>query len=225
VNRTGIEWTDFTWNPVTGCLHNCDYCYARAVATRFPQHFPHGFEPWFYPERLAEPAREKRPSKIFVCSMADLFGSWVPNDWIEAVTNAARAAPQHTFQFLTKRPDRYHEWDGLPENAWYGTTVDSPAAISRIEELRSLDATTFVSFEPLTAPISPDLAHIGWAIVGGRSAANGLPAVVPDPAWIAVILDAAWDAGAAVYVKDNADPGGRSGWPRDYPAPASPTPP
>ena len=128
MNRTRIEWTDFTWNPVTGCLHDCDYCYARKLTVRFPANFPSGFAPAFHPERLGQPCRVKRSSRVFVCSMADLFGAWVPDDWIGAVFDAVRSCPRHTFQFLTKNPARYASLD-LPANAWYGTTVDRASVV------------------------------------------------------------------------------------------------
>lgn len=225
MNRTNIEWTDFTWNPVTGCRHDCDYCYARATAQRFSQHFPHGFEPWFYPERLAEPQRVKKPAKIFVCSMADLFGDWVPDEWIAQVFDAVRAAPRHTFQFLTKNPYRYQTLD-LPERGWYGATIDSPAVVHRLLDLcdlpnvRGYRRIRFASFEPLTGPFAEAdldaLRGIQWAVIGGRSAANGLPAVVPERAWIQTIIDAARRGGAAVFVKNNAG-GTTAGWPQEFP--------
>lgn len=219
MNRTGIEWTEYTWNPVTGCLHNCPYCYARAMTERFPKLFPMGFEPVLWPERLQEPLKLKKPSKIFVCSMADLFGAWVPDSWINQVFGVVEASPvPHIFQFLTKNPERYHDFD-LPQYAWYGTTVDSPAALDRIDHLRYISDVdpdvTFVSFEPLTELIEPDLSGIDLVIVGGRSAANGMPAVVPEKWWIQTIVDAARRAGAPVFVKDNA--GVDPIWPREFP--------
>lgn len=218
MNRTGIEWTDFTWNPVTGCKHGCPYCYAREVANRFPAHFPKGFEPMFRPKRLDEPGRAKNGARIFVCSMADLFGAWVPDVWIEAVLEVVRANPQHTFQFLTKNPARYWDID-RPENAWYGTTVDGPDALDRIEWVRGLDRTSFVSFEPLVREVDPTLTGLDWVIVGGRSAAGGLPAVRPHPDLIETILEAAVKGHIPVFVKDNAqytDPNGFI-YPREFP--------
>jgi len=93
MNRTRIEWCDFTWNPVTGCYHGCDYCYARRIAHRF---FPKtvGFNPYFWRDRLREPLALKKPARIFVCSMADLFGDWVPREWIEAVFETVRDCPR-----------------------------------------------------------------------------------------------------------------------------------
>ena len=94
-----IKWCDFTWNPFTGCKNNCSYCYARKVANRFKgtKAFPHGFEPTFHPERLAELGHVRKPSRIFVCSMGELFGPWVPDYQIEWIINMTKEFPEHTF--------------------------------------------------------------------------------------------------------------------------------
>ena len=110
MNKTKIEWTNWTWNPVVGCKHNCWYCYGKRIAKRFFKDNPN-YEPKFYPERLKEPYTLKKPSKIFVCSMADLFGDWVKMNWIERVIKVVKENPQHTFQFLTKNPKRYLEFE------------------------------------------------------------------------------------------------------------------
>ena len=201
MNRTRIEWTDFTWNPVTGCLHDCHYCYARRLTVRFPANFPSGFAPAFHRERLGQPCRVERPSRIFVCSMADLFGTWVPDGWIEAVFEAARSCPRHTFQFLTKNPQRYRTLD-LPANAWYGTTVDGASVVGRIDALRGLGRTTFVSFEPLVEEIDPDLSGIGAVLIGARTQ----PLRLPQRAWVARIVERAREAGTAVFTKDSLAP-------------------
>ena len=138
--KTKIDWADATWNPVTGCLHDCEYCYARRIAERFGsnlmpiftkypvldkpvrnlgidagkiQPYPFDFTPTFHRYRLGEPARWTRPRNIFVCSMADLFGDWVPDGWIQEVIAVCDAAPQHRYLFLTKNPSRYKELDGI----------------------------------------------------------------------------------------------------------------
>jgi protein gp37 len=201
VNRTRIEWTDFTWNPVTGCLHDCDYCYARKLTARFPANFPSGFAPAFHPERLGQPCRVKRPSRVFVCSMADLFGAWVPDDWIGAVFETVRSCPRHTFQFLTKNPARYAALD-LPANAWYGTTVDRAAVADRIEALRALGRTTFVSFEPLVEEIDPDLSGLDAVLIGARTQ----PLRLPPREWVVRIVQRAREAGTAIFMKDSLAP-------------------
>lgn len=202
MNPTKIEWTDYTWNPVTGCQKGCIYCYARDIANRFSAEFPVGFEPRFIPDRLTEPAKKRRPSRIFAVSMGDLFGAWVPDEWIEAVFAAVRASPRHTFQFLTKNPARYAGLE-LPRNGWYGATVDRAAGLARLEDLRDLDAITFVSFEPVLGPIDPDLSGIDWAIVGALSRSSRNPAMLPDREWVTAIMDRAREAGAAVFLKDS----------------------
>ena len=127
MNKTKIEYADYTWNPVTGCLHECEYCYARKQAKRFSSivgipngkihdlpinftykcKYPYGFDPTFHRYRLDEPSQVKTPSTIFVCSMADLFGEWVPDEWIQKIFEACADAPQHRYLFLTKNPKRY----------------------------------------------------------------------------------------------------------------------
>ena len=132
--KSAIEWTEATWNPVTGCLHNCPYCYARDIANRF---YPQKFQPAIIPSRLKAPRNTPFPEakarewmghrNVFVCSMADLFGRWVPTRWIEAVLAEVEAAPQWNFLFLTKFPQRMAEFD-FPENAWMASS-DSQSEI------------------------------------------------------------------------------------------------
>ena len=155
-NKTKIDWADATWNPVTGCLHGCEYCYARRIAERFGSNqmpiftdypvldkpvrsvgfdgekihpYPFDFTPTFHRYKLDEPQRWKKPRNIFVCSMADLFGEWVPDAWIREVFEACEAAPQHRFLFLTKNPGRYCHLERagiMPkgDNFWFGATFD-----------------------------------------------------------------------------------------------------
>jgi hypothetical protein len=127
LNKSKIEWCDLTWNPVTGCNHGCEYCYAKKIANRFGSHdvtnlgnemtiqlntkpsnpYPYKFIPTFHKYRLEEPAQKTKGRKIFVCSMADLFGNWVPDEWTSEVLKSCEAAPQHKYLFLTKNPKRY----------------------------------------------------------------------------------------------------------------------
>ena len=150
MNKTKIDWATMSWNPVTGCRHGCPYCYARRTATRFnagledqaplagglhvlPEKikatpYPYGFEPTLHRYRLGQPQNTKEPQTVFVCSMADLFGRWVPTSWIVEVLDACHKAPQHRYLFLTKNPARYLELDHLAllpheSNFWYGSTV------------------------------------------------------------------------------------------------------
>lgn len=161
--KTKIDWCDSTWNPVTGCLHGCEYCYARGIANRFAGYddkkypkgldslldtqlcvslgkpmrkadgkaapYPFGFAPTFHRYRLNQPSRWSEPRTIFVCSMADLFGDWVPDEWIKQLFEACEAAPQHRFLFLTKNPGRYCHLERagiMPkgDNFWFGATFD-----------------------------------------------------------------------------------------------------
>jgi len=205
MNRSRIEWTDFTWNPVTGCRHNCPYCYARKMSRRFGQTWRElEFEPTFHPKRIDEPLRRKKPAKIFVCSMADLFGRWVPTKWIDSVLETVRAAPWHTYQFLTKAPGGLI-WHDFPAHAWVGVTVTRQAHLE--PALRALDAVSapsvkFLSFEPFLERINlPYLLPINWAIVGGLTGAPwDVEAMAPEVSRLVEALDA---AGVPVFQKPN----------------------
>ncbi len=203
MNRTVIEWTLFTWNVIVGCLTGCPYCYARRQAKRFQHRCPqcYRFEPHFHPERLEEPLREKKPSKIFVCSMGEPFGPWVPRKWVEAILDVVRRCPQHVFQFLTKCPAGAKNYV-FPANCWIGTSVDRAAALGRIDVLREVAAPLrFVSFEPLLGLMGNlDLRGIDWAIIGAQT---GPRAVVPDPLWVAEIIAACRQASVPVFLKNN----------------------
>jgi protein gp37 len=206
MNKSKIEWCDMTFNPVTGCLHGCEYCYARRIANRFKPHglelmnindcrpiipisfknlgcyecdkpvqltnfkgeklritpYPQGFKPIFHRYRLDEPQKVKKPQKIFVVSMGDLFGEWVPDEWIEEVFKACEAAPWHKYLFLTKNPKRYEKViDIFPEThggydisgCMLGTTITCQKDIDRIpNDTKAL--LDFVSVEPLLSEIN-----------------------------------------------------------------------
>jgi protein gp37 len=173
MNKTKIEWTDYSWNPIVGCKHGCWYCYARKLTQRFKKIFPNGFEPTFHPERLTEPWELKKPSKIFVCSIADLFAPWTPVEWRHAVLQSIFDCPiKHTFQLLTKNPENIPRYLGWRDNVWLGTTVTGENNDAKnINEIKKVQAKVrFVSFEPLLGYI--DLRHeycldgIQWVIVG-----------------------------------------------------------
>jgi len=204
MNKTGIEWTDYTWNPVTGCLNNCEYCYARKLAKRFK--FKNGFRPTFHPDRLNDPEVVKHPSKIFVCSMADLFGDWVSPLWVSKVMNTVGRCEQHTFQFLTKFPQNLRRYNPWPRNAWVGATAtDDESFISALCHLAYVRAPVrFISIEPFLSPIrvnGPQLeaSGIDWLIIGAQTN----PLRLPDSQWVADIAGAAVYAGIPIFIKNN----------------------
>lgn len=161
MNLTNIGWCDLTLNTATGCKHGCAYCYARRIASRFngTKAWPNGFEPTFHPERLTEPGKVKKPSRIFVGSMGDLFGDWVPREWIERTLKMTQDYPWHTYIFLTKNPARYREFS-WPDNCWMGTSIENQeAANERINSLLEAKALVkFLSIEPLLGPVN--LTHV-----------------------------------------------------------------
>ncbi len=215
--NTGIEWAQWSWNPVTGCLHNCPYCYARDIAERF---YPQKFEPVLLPDRLAAPHNTPVPTKaatdpayrnVFTCSMADLFGRWVPRRWIELVLEQVSANLQWNFLFLTKFPIRMSEFE-YPDNAWMGTTVDCQARVHNAERAfaKVKAKTKWLSLEPLLEPLRfSSLSNFAWVVIGGSSpsAATGMspatPAWTPPFEWLVDIHNQARAAGCKIHYKDN----------------------
>jgi protein gp37 len=178
--NTSIEWTDKSWNPTTGCNKvspGCIHCYAETITKRF--RFPNGFDLTLYPERVEQPLSWKKPSKIFVNSMSDLFHEEVPLDFIQSVFETIKKTPQHTYQILTKRPERLVELAPHLEfhkNIWLGVSVESQDYISRIDLLRQVPANVrFLSCEPLLGSLYLDLTNIDWVIVGGESGQKHRP--------------------------------------------------
>ena len=217
-DRSRIEWTDATWNPVTGCSKvspGCAHCYAETLSLRFGW----SAAPWtpanatqnvvLHPERLDQPLRWRRPRRVFVNSMSDLFHELVPDPYIYAVFDRMAEAGLHTYQVLTKRPDRmarvvtaYYAQTGrepLP-NVWLGTSIENDRWSGRAEPLRATPAAIrFVSAEPLLGPLtSLDLGDVDWLIVGGESGARARPM---DPAWVQGLRDRATAAGVAFFFK------------------------
>lgn len=265
MNKTKIEWCDSTWNPVTGCLHGCEYCYARRVAKRFegcdtPSTFntygqakwkcvnpgegrenaifdisadrppvnvrfdkekqkrivsvapyPFGFSPTLHRRLLDVPQRWKKPRTIFVCSMADLFGDWVPDEWIEEVFAACEKAPQHRYLFLTKNPQRYIRLFGdrkLPkrDNMWYGTTVTSPTETFVWASTHH----TFLSIEPILEDFAGRFEtdrneFVQWVIVGAETG-NRKDKVIPEKSWIDAIKNACDENNISLFMKDSLIP-------------------
>jgi len=212
MNKTAIEWCDYTWNPVTGCKHGCPYCYARKIAERFKgsKAWPQGFEPMFHQERMGDAVKHKKPATVFVCSMADLFGEWVPTSWIQSILTETVIGLQHTYIFLTKNPDRYQPLSVDPlvggimqrrSNLWFGPSVTGKSDMHRLWSLRASDMPNlFVSFEPLLDdPDYIDLTGIKQVIIGAQTRPDrcaGLEAILK-------ICRAADRAGAKVFMKDS----------------------
>lgn len=206
---SSIEWTQATWNPVTGCSKvspGCAHCYAEAFAERFRGVRGHpyemGFDITLREDRLDLPLRWKSPRLIFVNSMSDLFHEEVPDAFIRGVFATMRDAAQHTFQVLTKRPERAaHLSPSLPwpENVWMGTSVENQRWTSRIEALRQIPAQVrFLSCEPLLGPLALDLEGIHWVIVGGES---GPRARRMRPEWAHAVRLQCHEAGVPFFFK------------------------
>ena len=189
--ETAIEWTDATWNPVTGCSKissGCDNCYAERFSERFRGVIGHPFEDGFdlqlRPERLKQPLTWKIPKRVFVNSMSDLFHKEVPRHFIDSVFNTMEAASWHSYQVLTKRSslmmkylEKRYEDSKAPAHIWLGVSVEDAKNVVRLKHLRAAPATTkFISFEPLIASVGKiDLSGIDWAIVGGESGPRSRP--------------------------------------------------
>lgn len=207
---SGIEWTESTWNPVTGCTKispGCRNCYAERMAERLQAmgqpNYRNGFEVTLQPQMLELPLRWKKPQAIFVNSMSDLFHEAVPLSYIQLVFDVMRRAWWHRFQVLTKRADRLAMLDDQidwPSNVWMGVSVESGAYRDRIEALRGTGARVkFLSIEPLLESLPAlDLRAIDWVIVGGES---GPRARGVRPEWITDIRDQCQRAGVAFFFK------------------------
>lgn len=219
-----IEWTDSTWNPVTGCTKispGCKHCYAETFAERFrgvPGHpFEQGFDLKLWPERLEMPLRWKEPKMIFVNSMSDLFHEKVPDEYIEQVFQVMIKADHHIFQMLTKRSERMMQWTRdryrfvngkvngrllLPKHIWLGVSVENQKYTSRIRDLQQVPARVrFLSIEPLLGPVdltSSMLRGIHWVIVGGESGHKARPM---NPQWAINVQRACERTGVAFFFK------------------------
>jgi protein gp37 len=272
MNRTKIDWADYSWNPITGCLgpdgrEPCSYCYAKRIAARFgadtyyfdgaypdrphlhyirldvedefidlnfkdrngyPMElgnlecrslYPFNFEPTFHEYRLSEPQGVKKPSRVFVGSMGDTFGSWVPDEWIAKICDACDEAPQHQYLFLTKNPMRYRclvpvfdkylplslKWGARP-NWWLGATFDTVGNTStfchHLGEIKARGYHSWASAEPLLEDIAPimDWAAIDWLVIGALTG-PGAKNRQPDFKWIESLTDGAILHGVPVFHK------------------------
>lgn len=282
-HRTKISWCDSTWNPVTGCLHGCEYCYARRIAKRFrakeiydPEcqcqrnlidrgmlkgigkqlelnypweqknkdgsitnaSYPFGFDPTFHRYKLDEPRRWKKPRTIFVCSMADLFGHWVPDEWIAEVLKACDAAPQHQYLFLTKAPSRYEKISSLMPS-WEEMYLEKSRPVMMFGASATDDAmmavayksnAEWVSVEPILEPIEPEwfISASGsngdystfrrweWVVIGAETG-NSKHKTVPKREWVEEIVKVCKEYGTPVFMKDSLRDLMRDGFRQEFP--------
>lgn len=242
VNRSRIDWTDYTWNPVTGCYHTCPYCYARRQSARFAGDvrlnladprceryqgqeglyilhepfitrnersisYPFGFAPTLHEYRFEWPGKVKNGANIFVGSMTDLFGDWVPDEWIQLVFTACERFPQHNYLFLTKNPKRYAELykaKSLPykEHYWFGTSCTTPS--EDYVWFRDTPYKSFVSIEPILEPfgdIAPD-SFPDWVIIGAETGKHK-GKVIPQKEWIQSIAAQCRIQSVPVFMKES----------------------
>lgn len=230
--KNRIEWTERTWNPVGGCRHGCRWvmpdgtvaeCYAETIAERFTKAYPEGFEHHYWrPQALSEPLKLKTPAKIFLDSMSDLMGHWIPDEQVQQVLDVCRQAHWHTFQLLTKNAPRLLQFD-FPSNVWVG--VSAPPSIMfgkplsqvqqermvqrQLEVLKQVNVPVrWMSIEPLSFDIAPLLqdANLQWAVIGAAS--RGRTTYQPKAEWVESLLYTLDQQGTAVFFKGNLD------WPR-----------
>jgi protein gp37 len=211
--KTAIEWTDTTWNPVTGCTKvspGCAHCYAETITLRFKRGGP--FLPGkatinVHPDRLKQPCSWRKPRMVFVNSMGGLFHEEVPFEFVSQVFEVIESCSQHIFQVLTKRPARmlefseeYREGRSWPGNVWAGVSVENQYwADQRIPVLRKIPSSIrFLSCEPLLKPVSLDLSGVHWVIVGGESGSKARPM---EESWVLDIKSQCQDSGAAFFFK------------------------
>lgn len=261
MNRSKIEWCDHTWNPITGCRHDCEYCYARRMTARFAGDvrlnkmakkdyslvpaadsgeklyvldapmmnetgnqlaYPFGFEPTLHRYRMDYPGKLKMGNNIFVGAMSDIFGKWVPDEWIDEIFAACEKYSIHNYLFLTKYPERYLE-HGIPVgfgNMWFGTSITKEEDIERISYLPELE-NLFVSIEPLHEDIFPEhhrlINRLDWIIIGAETGRRK-DKVIPKIEWIKKIVAKADSEGIPVFMKDSLIPVvGEVNMRRDFP--------
>jgi protein gp37 len=234
MSKTAIEWTEHTWNPVTGCdtvSPGCDNCYAERMAVRLramgSARYVNGFQVTLHEDKVTEPLRWSKPRMVFVNSMSDLFHPEVPDRFVNDVFDVMTNASQHTFQVLTKRPQRAAKLlagRAVAENIWLGTSIETDQYTFRASHLRMIDLSIrFLSCEPLLGPLpSLNLDGISWVIVGGESGPGHRPM---DGEWVQEIRDMSIGEGVAFFFKQwggsTSKSGGRlldgrewSEWPR-----------
>ena len=209
--KSHIEWTEFTWNPATGCTKispGCKHCYAKIMAERLQAMkapgYENGFKLTLHPDRITQPLSRKKPTVYFVNSMSDLFHEGIPDDFLDKVFETISKTPRHTYQILTKRPEQMEEYFCsrlVPDNAWLGVSVeDKKYGLPRIDILRRVNAKIrFLSIEPLLENLGQfDLSGIHWVIVGGES---GAKARQMKAEWVDPIIQQCQDADVAFFFK------------------------
>jgi protein gp37 len=221
---TNIEWTDATWNPVTGCTKvgpGCDHCYAERFAERWrgiPGHpYQQGFDLRLWPDRLEQPMYWRKPRLIFVNSMSDLFHKAIPRTFLDAVFDVMEMADHHVYQVLTKRSSLLRRYvnqrygvAGAPRHIWLGVSIEDRAHLSRLKHLQETNVPArFISFEPLLGLIGPvNLTGIAWAIVGGESGPGHREM---EKQWVVEIRDACLSQNVAFFFKQWGGPRPKSG--------------
>ena len=239
MEKTKIDWADSTWSPVTGCLHGCEYCYARGIAKRFGGYtrgqakserrlesgdyicelderlymkigekvkvapYPFSFTPTLHRYRLNE-YKNKKGRNIFVCSMADLFGEWVPDEWIGEVFEAREKAPQHNYLFLTKNPKRYEKLLDryMPPNMWFGWSQTGPMG-NKCDFSTHHSVKTFISIEPLLEPFEKfHIKGVDWVIAGAETGRRK-DKVVPERKWVEDIVNECRRNDIPVFMKSS----------------------
>lgn len=243
----GIEWCDYTWNVIGGCKHACKWempdgsmagCYAKDVAEGLAHNaYAQGFEHHYYrPDKLDEPLKVKQPSRIFVDSMSDLMGRWIPEDQVRAVLETVRKADQHNFLLLTKNAPRlWHFVDDFPRNLWVGVSLPPTFYMGNVldphQQIRMFQKSlevlsrvkqhvdvTWMSFEPLSWDVADELAKAGpilkWAVIGAAS--NGATTYQPEKRWVQKLLNVLDVQRVPVFFKGNLE---WSSWRENFPAP------
>lgn len=211
MSTTKIEWTDATWNPVTGCSKisaGCAHCYAETMSRRLRAmgmaKYANGFKVSLHEDVLNEPKKWRKPRTIFVCSMSDLFHEDVPFEFVDKVMRVIKDTPRHYYQLLTKRAERmeeYFQYRDVPENVWLGVTVEVQSSKNRIDSLRRIQNAPikFLSCEPLLEDLGVlDLNGIDWIIVGGESGNQARPM---KEEWVMSIKTQCEEAGKSFFFK------------------------
>lgn len=210
MSNTKIEWTERTWNPITGCTKysmGCENCYAEKMARRLcamnNEKYRNGFEVTLHVDELREPLKWKKPSTVFVCSMSDMFHQDVPFEFVDKIMATIKSTPQHNFQLLTKRADRMAEYFKsklVPKNVWIGVTVEAAKYKDRVDYIRDINASVkFISCEPLLDDIGEiNTKGIDWIIVGGESGNCARPM---KEEWVVSIKEQATRGSVAFFFK------------------------